>query len=87
MHSASPDAPQRLAGVEAVVAETRAYRSNALRARIASVDGRPGIAVLAGTKLQSVLVIRVGGGRILQYDVIADPQRLARLDVQCTKGV
>lgn len=78
--------PQRLQGVHAVVAEVHTYQANASRARVAFIDGRPGIAVLAGPDLQSVLVVRVAGDRIVQYDVIADPQRLARLDVRVAES-
>lgn len=81
----APGAPQRIQGVETVVAETRAYQANALQAHVASIDGRPGIAVLVGPKVQSVLVVRIANERIIQYDVIADPQRLARLDVRVTE--
>jgi RNA polymerase sigma factor (sigma-70 family) len=77
-----PGAPQRIRGAQTVAAETSTYQANALRARIAVIDGRPGIAVLAASKVQSVLVVRIAGDRIIQYDVIADPQRLARLDVR-----
>lgn len=81
----SPRASQRIQGVQAVAAETRAYRANASRARLAFIDGRPGIAVLVGSKIQSVMVVRVSRGRIAQYDVIADPHRLARLNVRVTE--
>ncbi len=64
------------------MAETRALQAYASRARIALIDGRPGIVVLAGPAVQAALVVRVAGGRIVQYDVIADPRRLALLEVR-----
>lgn len=72
----------RIRGVGAVVAETHALRANARRARVASIDGRPGIVVLSGQELHAALIFHIAGGRIVQYDVIADPQRLGLLHIQ-----
>ena len=74
-------APQRLDGAGTVAAETRALQSNARRARLAVIDGRPGIVVGAGRDLQAVLVFHLDGERIASYDVIAHPRRLALLHV------
>jgi RNA polymerase sigma-70 factor, ECF subfamily len=76
-----PGATQRLRGAAAVVAETRALRSRARTARLVTVDGRPGIAVGSGSDLHSALVFVVAGGRVVHYDVVADPQRLALLRI------
>lgn len=73
---------QRVQGSVAVVSETRSLRANARRARLATVDGRPAIAV--GT--EAVLLLHVVGGRIRHYDVVGDPRRLARLCVASTDG-
>jgi RNA polymerase sigma-70 factor (ECF subfamily) len=76
-------APQRVRGVRAVVAETRALRANTRGARVASVDGRPAIVVAgAGGAVQAALVIHTAGGRIVHYDVVADPRRLALLHIE-----
>lgn len=72
----------RIRGVGAVVAETHALRANARRARVPSIDGRPGIVVLSGQEPQTALIFHIAGGRIVQYDVIADPQRLGILHIQ-----
>ena len=71
--------PLRIEGAEAVVAETRVLRVNAQHAGLASVDGRPAIAVRTDRGLQAVLVFSLAGGRIAGYDVIAHPRRLAQL--------
>jgi RNA polymerase sigma factor (sigma-70 family) len=76
-----PGAPQRLHGADAVVAETRALRANAQHAHLALVDDRPGIVVDAGLHRRLVLVFHLRDGRIAAYDVIADPRRLARLQI------
>ncbi|MBV8298583.1 MAG: sigma-70 family RNA polymerase sigma factor [Candidatus Eremiobacteraeota bacterium] len=75
-------APQRIQGVQAVVAEARAYRANARRARLAFIDGRPGIVVRDGAEIRSVLLVRVVGELVVHFDVVADPARLAHLAVR-----
>ncbi|MGP4018880.1 sigma-70 family RNA polymerase sigma factor [Saccharopolyspora sp. 5N708] len=74
-----PGAALRVAGVQTVVAETRALQANARRARVATVDGQPGIVVASDRGPSVALVFRVIGERIAHYDVIADPRRLALL--------
>ncbi|MFA1540512.1 sigma-70 family RNA polymerase sigma factor [Actinomadura monticuli] len=75
-----PGAPQRVQGIEAVVEETRAMRASARRARLAVIDGRPGIAVGPGPL--AALVFTIADGLIVHYDVIADPRRLALLHIE-----
>lgn len=78
-----PDAAPHVRGAEAVAAETRALRANARRAALVTIDGRPGIAVRSDDgRARIALVFVVAGDRILHYDVIADPQRLAVLHVE-----
>jgi RNA polymerase sigma factor (sigma-70 family) len=74
-------AAQRLQGAAAVVAETRALQANARRARVAVIDGQPGIVINAGRQVQMALVFHLSGAQITAYDVIAHPQRLARLQI------
>lgn len=76
-----PGAALRVTGAPAVIRETRALRDHARRARTATVDGRPGIAVRSGQGLRTALVLHVEAGRIVHYDVVADPRRLALLHV------
>ncbi|SNT56359.1 RNA polymerase sigma-70 factor, ECF subfamily [Actinomadura meyerae] len=76
-----PGAPQRVEGITAVVEETRLMRPAALRARLARIDGRPGIAVGPGDP-RAVLVFHIAGGLIVRYDVVADPRRLALLHIE-----
>jgi RNA polymerase sigma-70 factor (ECF subfamily) len=74
--------PQRVVGIEAVVAETRELRANARAARLASVDGRPGIVVEVDDAVVSALVLQIADGKVRHYDVVADPGRLARLRIE-----
>lgn len=80
-HVLPPGGAQRITGVHAVVEETVQFRTIASRARIAQIDGQAGIVILSGPDLQLAIVLRISEKRIVQFDVIADPQRLARLSV------
>jgi RNA polymerase sigma-70 factor (ECF subfamily) len=77
-----PGSAQRVTGARAVIRETRALRDNARRARTATIDGRPGIAVRSDGGLRAALVLHVEDGCIVHYDVVADPRRLALLHVE-----
>ncbi len=81
----APAAPQRIRGVRAVLEETRSLRATARRASVATVGGRPAIVVTSDGAVRSVLLFHVAGGRIVRYDVVADPRRLALLEV-CPGG-
>lgn len=76
-----PRGAQRVDGVQAVLGDTARFRSVAVRARVGQIDGRPGIVVFSGAALQLALAFRIVGGRVVQFDVIADPNRLAVLEV------
>lgn len=69
--------PTEVRGARAVAEETRIFVSRARAAAVAVVDGRPGIVVAPGARLEMVLRFAVTDGRIVAYDVIADPDRLA----------
>jgi RNA polymerase sigma factor (sigma-70 family) len=77
-----PGAPQRVRGVRAVVAETRAFQTRARQARLVTIDGRPGIAIRTGQELRIALAFRIVRDRVAAYDVIADPRRLALLTIE-----
>jgi len=81
-----PGTRQRLHGAGAVSQETRALRDRARQARLVMINGRPGIAVRTDLDLQIALVFHLSGALIRHYDVVADPQRLARLRVDEDPG-
>jgi RNA polymerase sigma-70 factor (ECF subfamily) len=80
-HVLPPGGAQRVQGAQAVLDDTIRFRSVATRAHVAGVDGRPGIVLFAGRDLQLALVLRIANKRVVQFEVIADPQRLRRLKV------
>jgi RNA polymerase sigma-70 factor (ECF subfamily) len=73
---------QQVRGAQAVITETRAFQATARQARLVTINGRPGIAVRSAEVLRAALVFHIDGGRIVHYDVIADPQRLALLHIE-----
>ena len=80
-HVLPPGGRQRIRGGHAVVAEAQAFRTMARRARVVTIAGQPALAVEFEGHLRAALVFEIAGERITHYDVVADPQRLARLRV------
>lgn len=74
-------ATQLMVGIDAVIAETQQLQRNARAARLASVDGRPGIVIEIDDAVVTALVVEVAEGRVRHYDVVADPHRLALLHI------
>ena len=77
-----PGAPQFTAGIDAVLAETRLLQANARAARPVSIDGRPGIVVEIDGTVAAALLIQITDGQVSHYDVVADPHRLERLQIE-----
>lgn len=68
-------------GARAVADETVLLKRNARFAEPALVGGAVGLVVAPRGRLLLALVIRVEGGRVAAYEVVADPARLRALDV------
>lgn len=81
-HVLGPGGAQRLRGADAVVAESRLFRAVARHARVVTINGHPGIAVPSDAGVRIALVFRLEGERVAHYDVIADPGRLALLNIE-----
>lgn len=65
-------------GADAVA---RAFKGRARNAQVALVDGAPGVVVAPNGKLLLVLRAKVVNGLIVEVEAIADPQRLAELEL------
>jgi RNA polymerase sigma factor (sigma-70 family) len=76
-----PGVPTEVRGARAVAEGTRLFASRARVARPALVDGAPGLIVAPRGRLELALAFGVDGGRIVEIDVIADPERLRELDL------
>ena len=80
--AARPDLVSVVRGAEAVAAQAMSFRRFAETATRALINGLPGgVAWLPDGRPFAVLSVTVAGGRIVSIDVLADPERLSRLDL------
>jgi len=68
-------------GAEQVAGQAMGYSRLGLVARPALINGVAGVVSLLDGRPFSVGAITVRGGRIVEVDILADPERLARLDL------
>ena len=68
-------------GAEAVARQAFVYRRLARFGRRALVNGSAGLVALPGDEPFAVLGFAIADGRIVEIDILADPERLRRLDV------
>jgi RNA polymerase sigma-70 factor, ECF subfamily len=68
-------------GAAAAATQALAFARFAEVARPALVNGAAGLVAAAGGRPISVLAFTVAGGRIVEIDILADPERLRRLDL------
>ena len=68
-------------GAEAVARQALLFRHLAGGERPVLVNGAPGAVVFAGERPYAVLGISILDGRITRIDILADPERLARIDL------
>ena len=72
---------QTVRGVEQVVAQAVTHAARAHFAQPALVNGAAGFVVTGDGKPTVVAAFSVSGGRIVEMDFLADPERLAALDL------
>jgi RNA polymerase sigma-70 factor (ECF subfamily) len=68
-------------GAEAVAGSAQAFAALGLPSVPALVNGVPGAVTFRDGVVESLIAFEVRGGRIVAMDVLADPDRLARLDL------
>ena len=68
-------------GAEAVASRAMTFAQLAPYVRPALVNGAAGVVVAPGGRPFAVMGFTVSGGRIVEIDALADPERLARLDL------
>lgn len=73
--------PLTARGITRVTRDIIKFGTRAAVAESALVDGAVGAVVAPRGHLAMVLLFRIEGTRITEYDVIADPDRLRRLDI------
>ncbi len=78
---AMPGLSRHIRGAETVASQARTFSRIALTMHRALVNGTPGLVSLRDGKPFSVAAVTVSGGRIVEIDILADPERLAKLDL------
>ena len=83
-----PPAPpsHEVHGARAVAEQASMYSSLARFTRLALVNGTVGLVTAPGGRPFSVLAFTIRDGRIVELDVLADPARLAALDLKVLDG-
>ena len=79
--SALPGVPREVRGAEAVAGQASAWAQVGLTVRRALVNGAAGAVTMRNGQVFSVGAVTVRGGRIVELDFLADPERLARVDL------
>ena len=83
----APIGPSQLVrGARAVAGQAMRFADLAPSARRVLVNGAPGLIAGADGRPVSLLSATVRGGRIVELDILADPDRLARLDLSAWTG-
>jgi len=57
-----------------------------MTARTALIDGAVGVVVAPSGRLMLVLVVTIADGKITGIDVVADPERLGKLELAVLEG-
>ena len=76
-------------GAEKVAKQSLTFRRAAdarFKERRAMVNGAPGVVLFVDGQPFSVLGFTVAGGKVIEIDILADPARLARLDLTLLDG-
>ncbi|MGW7367301.1 RNA polymerase sigma factor SigJ [Streptomyces sp. NPDC054841] len=68
-------------GAESVAGQALMYQRFAPYGRLALINGLPGLVSLPEGKPVAVLAFTISGGKIVQIDILNDPERLRSLDL------
>jgi RNA polymerase sigma factor (sigma-70 family) len=77
-----PGVPREVRGAEAVAAQARLFAHRARHARPALVNGGAGFVVFEGGEPVVVTGFTIADGKIVEIDILADPERLRALDLK-----
>ncbi len=77
-----PQAERRsLRGATAVATGANAYASRARFTQVALVNGNVGVVLAPGGRLFGVGLLTIRRGRIVEAELVADPERLRQLEI------
>jgi len=79
-------ASREIRGAHAVAAQALTFQRVAQFARPALVNGAAGLLTARGGQPLSVMGFTITRGKIVQIDILADPERLRRLDLTVLEG-
>ncbi len=74
-------------GAQAVASQAATFSKTSLSMQIVLVNGNVGVVSrLPDGRVFSVTAFTIAGGRVVEMDILADPERLARLDLSGIEG-
>jgi RNA polymerase sigma-70 factor (ECF subfamily) len=76
----------RAAGAESVARLARSYAGPEREVRPATVNGAAGAVIVVAGRPSAIMGFVVRRGRIAAIDVLADPERIARIDLSAVTG-
>jgi RNA polymerase sigma factor (sigma-70 family) len=83
-----PDATVVVRGAETVARRALMFSRMAPHVRPALVNGTPGVVVIPPDgKVFSIMAFTVADGKIVEIDALADPERLAAVDLSALEGI
>jgi RNA polymerase sigma factor (sigma-70 family) len=76
----------RAEGASAVAKLARSYAGTDRQARAATINGTAGAVIFVANRATAIMAFLVRDGRIAAIDVLADPARIARIDLSALAG-
>ena len=74
-------------GAQAVLAQAATFSKIGLSNQVVLVNGNIGLVCrLPDGRLFSVIGFTIAGGKVVEMDILADPERLSRLDLSAIEG-
>ena len=83
---ATVDTSIEVRGAEQVARRSLTFSRIGLVRRPALVNGAPGVVVTLDGKPFSIMACTVSGGKIVEIDILHDPERLSRIDLSALDG-
>jgi RNA polymerase sigma-70 factor (ECF subfamily) len=81
-----PAGQRSVRGASTVAGLAKGYAAPEREVRPAVVNGAAGAVIFVDGRTTAIMGFVVRGGRIAAIDVLADPERIARIDVRAVTG-
>jgi hypothetical protein len=76
----------RAEGAASVAKLARSYAGPEREVRAATINGAAGAVIFVAGQPTAIMAFLIRGGRVAAIDVLADPQRIARIDLSAATG-